>query len=85
MSDFAPALLFVVLGAVVTWCLRAIGAKPYKPKTPARPPESPAMQKARETIENQGKADADAIVDDLKAQNSLQRLVNRANRRRRNK
>ena len=85
MSDFAPALLFVVLGAVVAWCLRAIGAKPYEPKTPTRPTESPAMRKARANIEQQGKADAEAIVGDLKAQNRLQRLVDRANRRRRNK
>ena len=84
MTDSGPAIVLVVLGAVIAWCLRAITAKPYKPKTPAKPPESPAMKKARETIENQGKTATDSILGDLKAKNALQRLADRANRRRRN-
>jgi hypothetical protein len=82
MTDSGPLLILVVLSAVVAWCLRAAAPKPYKRKTAAKPPESTAAKKARETIEAQGKDETEAILGDLKTKNALQRLADRANRRR---
>ena len=82
MTDSGPLLILVVLSAVVAWCLRAAAPKPYKRKTAAKPQESTAAKKARETIEAQGKDETEAILGDLKTKNALQRLADRANRRR---
>ncbi len=82
MIDSGPVLVLALLSALVAWCLRSAGAKPYKRKTTEKPPESTAAKKARETIEAQAKDDTNAILDDLETKNALQRLADRANRRR---
>ena len=82
MIDSGPVLVLVLLSALVAWCLRSAAPKPYKRKTAAKPPESTAAKKARETIEAQAEADTEAILGDLKTKNALQRLADRANRRR---
>tara|TARA_R110002020_G_scaffold32996_4_gene101042 strand:- start:852 stop:1109 length:258 start_codon:yes stop_codon:yes gene_type:complete len=82
MIDSGPVLVLVVLSALVAWCLRSAAPSPYKRKTAAKLPESTAAKKARETIEAQGKTATKAILGDLGSKNALQRLADRANRRR---
>tara|TARA_Y100001963_G_C6617850_1_gene370237 strand:- start:439 stop:693 length:255 start_codon:yes stop_codon:yes gene_type:complete len=82
MTDSGPVLILVLLSALVAWVLRAAAPKSLKRKPGEKPPESTAAKKARETIEAQAKTDTDAILSDLKSKNALQRLADRANRRR---
>ena len=82
MIDSGPVLVLALLSALVAWCLRSAGPKPYKRKTTEKPPELTAAKKARKTIEAQAKDDTKAILDDLETKNALQRLADIANRRR---
>ena len=82
MSDGGPVLVLVLLSGLFAWCLRALAPKHIKRNPGEKPPEWPAAQKARETIEAQAKDDTAAILGDLATKNALQRLADRAKRRR---
>lgn len=82
MTDSGPLFLLVLVSAAIVYALKLAAPRPIQRKRPEKPPESKAAKKARETIEAQGKRDTDAILADVEAKNNLNRLADRANRRR---
>lgn len=82
MTDSGPLILLVLVSAAIVYAMKLAGPKSIDRKSTQKPPESKEAKQARETIQAQGKRDTAAILDDVKAPNALQRLADRANRRR---
>ena len=81
MTEPASLGLFAVLAAVVAVVLRALMPKTGRKGT-AKAPQQAAARQARETIRKDGEREVTEVIAELDQPNALQRLVNRANRRR---
>lgn len=81
MNDAAGFGLFAAITAAVLFFVRSLIAK-KRPTMAHKPPEQRAAKQARAMIENDGNAEVTQVFVDLEQPNRLQRLIERANRRR---
>ena len=79
-----PVGLLAVLAGVAVFVFRLFGRKAKAQPEPAPPVNAPA-ERARATIREDGDREVSSIMEDLKTSEAMERLAERADRRRRDR